>query len=297
MRARLGLAAIVVATGCGRLRFDDHGDGTAPDGTTPDSGCTLGPWSAPRALTELSSSSDEYGPWLSADRLTAVFSSDRTGGFAVYVAQRATVQSPFDAPAVIALGSSTYGDPYLSPDGLTLWIDSTPAATILRSTRATVTAGFAAPVVETELAIGHDEYNPSLSLDQLRIAFDTLTTPQVIYIATRGSAIDPFNSPQPTPSLDVAEQNCCVSFSGDGSFVLIASDLDSPSVLHIYQATDHGDGTFGAPAEFAPTLVDGGGTVDSDPYITPGGDAVIFTSARSPSLGGDDLFEIDRDCL
>ena len=69
-----------------------------------------------------------------------------------------------------------------------------------------------------------------------------------------------FNAPQATPSLDVADENCCVSFSGDGTFVLIGSDLDTPSVLHIYQAADNGDGTFGQPTEFAPTLVDSDGT-------------------------------------
>ncbi len=292
VRASFLLAAIVVATGCGRVRFDDRGDAEPSD-----AGCTFGPWTAPRALTELASTSDEYGPWLSADRLTAVFASDRSGGFEILTAQRATVQSPFAAPTVIALGPSTYGDPYVSPDGLTLWLDSEPTVTILQSTRATVGAAFGAPVVETELALGRDEFNPSLSLDQLRIAFDTLTTPQVVYIATRGRVIDPFDAPQPVPSLEVAAQNCCVSFSGDGTFVLIASDLDTPSVLHIYQAADNGDGTFGAPVEFAPTLVGSDGTNDSDPYITPSGDAVIFGSERAPSLGGYDLFEIDRECL
>ncbi len=295
MRPGRVLATIGVATGCGRLRFDDHD--LAPDGTTADAGCTLGPWSSPRALTELSSSGEDYGPWLSADRLTAVFTSDRSGGFEIMIAQRATVQSPFEAPTVIPLGPSTYGDPYLSPDGLALWLDSEPSVTILSSTRASVTDDFAVAVVETELATGGDEFNPSLSVDQRRIAFDNLTTPQVIYIATRGSALDPFNPPQPTPSLQVSAQACCVSFSGDGSFVLLASDLDTPSVLHIYQAADNGDGTFGTPSEFAPTLVDSDGKLDADPYITPGGDAVIFASARSPNLGGDDLFEIDRECL
>jgi hypothetical protein len=292
MRATLVLATIVVATGCGRLRFDD-----LRDASPSDPGCTLGPWSSPRALTEISSTGEDYGPWLSADRLTVLFSSDRSGTFEIMIAQRATVQSPFDAPTLIPLGASSYGDPYLSADGLTLWIDSEPATTILRSTRASTTDSFGLPVVETELATGDDEYNPSLSLDQLRIGFDNLQSPQIIYLATRGSAVDTFNAPQPTPSLDVAEQNCCVSFSGDGTFVLLASDLDTPNVLHIYQAADHGDGTFGQPVEFAPTLVDSDGTQDSDPYITPGGDAVIFASLRAPNLGGFDLFETDRECL
>jgi hypothetical protein len=297
MRARLVLAAIAVATGCGRLRFDDHGDGIPPDGTTiADSGCTLGPWSSPRALTELSSSSDDYGPWLSADRLTAVFSSDRTGAFAIYIAQRSTVQSPFAAPTVIPLGASTYGDPYLSPDGLTLWVD-TDSTAILSARRATVTDAFATPIVEAELAVGGAEFNPSLSLDQLQIAFDVTESPEVIYTATRGSATDPFNAPVLAPGLNLGEQNCCMSFSGDGTFVLLGSDIATPGVQHIFQAADHGDGTFGQLLEFPPTLVDSNGTDDSDPYITPGGDAVIFASRRGPSLGGYDVFEIDRDCL
>ena len=50
-------------------------------------------------------------------------------------------------------------------------------------------------------------------------------------------------------------------------------------------------------SSFAPTLVDSDGMDDSDPYVTPGGDAVIFGSRRAPSLGGYDLFEIDRECL
>ncbi len=292
MRATLVLAALGLANGCGRLRFADLGD-AAP----LDAGCTFGPWSAPRPLTELSSTADDYGPWLSPDRLTALVSSNISGDFQILLAQRATVQSPFTAPTVIPLGPGAYGDPWLSPDGLTLWIDSSPATSILSATRASVSEAFATPIVETELALGKPEVNPGLSLDQLTIAFDTLTTPQHIYIATRTSVADAFSAPQSPPSLDVATQQCCVSFSGDGTFMLLGSDLATPGVKHIVQVADNGDGTFGAPIEFAPTLVGNDGTDDTDPYITPGGDAVIFASQRAPGLGSHDIFEVDRECL
>jgi hypothetical protein len=283
--------AIVVAAGCGRLRFDDHDSGDAGGDASV---CV---WTAPRALTELDSASNEYGPWLSADELEIVFSSDRDGLFKVYTAQRSTLTAPFGAAEIIDLGASGFGDPYLSPDALTLWVDDTADQTILSASRATTDEPFAAPVIETELAIGQDEYNPGLSLDQLTITFDTATTtPDVIYRATRGVPSGPFSAPQPVPALDTGTQNCCVSFSGDGSFVLIGTDVGSPGMLHIFQSDVLADGTFGTPFEFSPTLVDGGGAVDSDPYITPGGDAVVFVSTRLPSVGEYDLFEVDRDC-
>ncbi len=288
------VAALGLATGCGRVDFDDR-----LDGGPADADCTFGSWSNPRPLTELSSSADDYGPWLSPDRLTALWSSDISGAFQILTAQRATVLSPFAAPTVIPLGSDAYADPWLSPDGLTLWLDRSPAASILSATRTSVSEDFATPVVESELELpaGSSEVNPGLSLDQLTIAFDTLTTPQHIYMATRASITDPFSAPQSPPSLDLGSENCCTSFSADRTFVLIGSDLATPGVQHIFQLADNGDGTFGAPVEFAPTLVGNDGTDDSDPYITPRGDAIIFASGRAPNLGLHDIWEIDRDCL
>lgn len=286
--------AVLLLVSCGRLRFDAHDVADAHTDADDGSACV---WTVPRALTELDSTTNEFGPWLSADKLTIVFSSDRGGLFKVYTAQRSSLLSAFGAPTVIDLGSASFGDPYLSPDALTLWVDDTADHTILSASRATPADAFGAPVVETELAVGADEYNPGLSLDQLTITFDTATsTPDVIYRATRGVPSGPFGTPQPVTALDTGTQNCCVSFAGDGSFVLIGTDVGSPGMQHIFESDVASDGTFGPPFEFALTLVDGGGAIDSDPYITPDGNAVVFVSTRLPSVGEYDLFEIDRNC-
>jgi WD40 repeat protein len=64
-------ALLLTSAACGRVGFD------ARRGV--DAGCTLGPWSTPVELTQLSSDKSEFGPVLAPDGLTLYFHSNRPG--------------------------------------------------------------------------------------------------------------------------------------------------------------------------------------------------------------------------
>jgi hypothetical protein len=88
---------------------------------------TADAWPAPVKLAELLPDipANATDPWLSADGLTVVFSTTRTGGAGdldLWQATRPTRAAPFSPPVWIA-GPNTAArerDPWLAPDGRTL---------------------------------------------------------------------------------------------------------------------------------------------------------------------------------
>jgi hypothetical protein len=70
---------MLIMAGCGRIDFNGLGvDGaTGIDTPTGDGVAGFGPWSPPRRLTELNSSSDDVNPSISADGLELYFASTR----------------------------------------------------------------------------------------------------------------------------------------------------------------------------------------------------------------------------
>ena len=96
---------------------------------------TAGSFGAPTPLTEVSSTTAEFLPALSDDRLTIYFGSDRAnvaakGGTEIWVARRATATTPFAAPQLVAELNTALEDfpVWLSPDSCTLYFSSGPAA-------------------------------------------------------------------------------------------------------------------------------------------------------------------------
>ena len=60
------------------------------------------PWSPPSPIDELNSGAGEFAGYVSVDRLTVIFHSDREGDFDLYIARRRSEVDPFDPPEPIA---------------------------------------------------------------------------------------------------------------------------------------------------------------------------------------------------
>jgi hypothetical protein len=97
----------------------------------------------PVAVTELNSSGNDAGIFLTPDGLVALFGSDRPGssGVDIYRAIRANVNSPFSTPKPVSAVNSTADDldPQLTADGQELFFASTRNGTDYRIWRSAVT--------------------------------------------------------------------------------------------------------------------------------------------------------------
>ena len=95
-------------------------------------GTTAAPWDTPIPISEVNSTSTDCDPILSADHLTLYFRSDRSGNAELYTATRASVGSPFDAPAPISeLDTPGFeSDPWVSPDGHHIFFASDRSGTL-----------------------------------------------------------------------------------------------------------------------------------------------------------------------
>jgi hypothetical protein len=96
------------------------------------------------AVTELNSSGNDAGIFLTPDGLVALFASDRSGGLGgvdIYRSVRADVSSPFSTPKLVSEVSSTADDidPQLTADGQELFFASNRNSTNYRIWRSAVT--------------------------------------------------------------------------------------------------------------------------------------------------------------
>jgi hypothetical protein len=264
---------------------------------TPDGGVdtTCGPWSAPRRLAELAvMPNDQYGPSLSSDRLEVLYSIDYLGLY-VYRARRTALDQPFGASALVGFGSSQ-NDPFVTADGLAVYFEWSGLQV---ATRTDLTSEFANDRSVDAINAGGLVKNPALTGDELTMVFDSdrgIGGRLQPFLTTRSSTADMFGWTVPVrfDALDGPGEESHVTFAGDGSFLLFASDRASPGVLHVYRS-DFIAGAWTVPVPFAPTI--GSDGFEADPYLTPDTRTLLFSSSRTGStVGGSNLYEMDREC-
>ncbi|MDX2087266.1 MAG: hypothetical protein SFX73_05430 [Kofleriaceae bacterium] len=182
--------------------------------TKSDPGAT---WTAPILVPELSSTGLEYRTSLSGDARISVFNSTRSGALELWLAEREDPEVPFGPPTqdLLANLTTTTGDydPELSVDGLTLYftrqVDG--GRRLMRTTRATTSAAFDAPVELGEY--GSDVHDPSLSPDQLVISYVVFTPPQRVEYRSRADIGQDFGEPTQLASVHEASD---LELSPDG---------------------------------------------------------------------------------
>ncbi len=111
-------------------------------------------WSAPMNLSDLNSDSFEIGPALSADGLSLVFTSGRSGNSELWESHRAALDAPWSPPRNLGsvINSPAFqGWSELSRDGLSLIFNSnrtggSPSGPIWITTRPTISDEWSSPV-------------------------------------------------------------------------------------------------------------------------------------------------------
>jgi Tol biopolymer transport system component len=198
------------------------------------------PWSTPTALPlGPNSSSHEVQPYLSANRLSLYFSSNRDGGsgkYDLWMCRRTSIQEPFGE--VVNLGqevNSSQNDLslVLTDDELTLYLISNRGTSnrsdqIYKSTRSSVQQSFGVPVVipfDTK-AMGDD---PWITPDGLSMYFSA-NRPQGLgstdlYESHRTNIDLTFSEPRNLGAIinSPLEDSDC-TFSGDGTFLIFQSN-------------------------------------------------------------------------
>jgi Tol biopolymer transport system component len=207
--------APLLACSSGAQPNDAGGDVVAPVDASSDAPAESGfppcdtskPFGAPALIAELSTPANDLFPRLTPDELTVYLeryaSSDAgtggIGGSDLFVATRATVASPFGAPALVKGGINGSGnefDPSVTGDDLTLFFASTRAGgaggvDVWMASRADTSGTFTNVTNLAALNTGANEHTPYVLADGLTLYF-TGTLGSALQRATRASSSAPF---------------------------------------------------------------------------------------------------------
>jgi WD40-like Beta Propeller Repeat len=275
-------------------------------------------WSVPVNLgAVINSTSDEDGASLSRDRLTLYFSSNRPGGFGgadLYVSRRNSVNEEWGQPLNLGLVNSIADDtaPNLSRDGHWLYFMSRRQGSLAN----------AAGVVGFDIWVSHREHvhddfdwaHPihleppvnSTSFDQNPFLFDNddVGVPQLFFARTTPTGNDifvsnllpdgTFGSPNPIAELNspLSDAGPSVRFDGLEIFFfsrrtggLGNSDLWTATRNTVFDP-------WSMPVNLGPVV--NSVALDFDPHIASDRETLYFTSTRTGTLGGWDLYMSTR---
>lgn len=187
---------------------------------------------------------DDFGPSLSADRLTLLFARVVDGRQELFTAIRDSVGETFRLPAhlgEIRSGNST--TPILSRNGLHLYFASDMSGDweIWHASRFEVTAQFGDVKSLTEVNSRASELRPWLDAGELNLYFESdrnATTGPDIWRATRRSASDPFDNPVQVPGMAEAGVEGSPSLTPDGLTLFYLADAGASTATRtLYRAS------------------------------------------------------------
>lgn len=192
---------------------------------------------APTRDDAFSSSMGESKLSITADGLTAIVGSDRTGtagGIDIWEATRATKTDTWPTMTrnrVMMLESTGNDhDPTISADGLHIYYaPDNGGQKIFLASRANRTSNFGAPVEVTPLTSGTGDADPSPTPDERIIVFSsnrTLTGAGAtnLWYSTRALASGTFSAPQPVPDLNTDANEGDPHLSSDGCRIYFGRD-------------------------------------------------------------------------
>lgn len=207
-------------------------------------------------VVNLDTTSDEGRAALSGDGKLVVFSSNRgatSGPFQLFVAKRNAVADPFGSPvapdqvlvASVNTAGDNYYDPFLSPDGLHLYVAPVLGGKqqIALATRAAgQNFGPAAALRVVNSSTSSADADPALSPDERILVFSSLRAAGSglggtnLWYATRPSAADDFTAPQLIPGVNSSVQDGDPMLSADGCELYFASNRAGDGKYHLFRA-------------------------------------------------------------
>jgi Tol biopolymer transport system component len=250
---------------------------------------------AARKLEILNTPADESGPWLSDDRRELLFASDRDGSFDLYRATREDIELPFHPPVKLAGDvntSESEADPFVMPDGKTVWFSSQRRGSgygqIYVATRRSRDSG--------ELTLDHEATelgearHPTLTADGLTIYYEAYSgIYPAVFTATRSSTSKPFGPGRVMTEIEVELLEFTPSVSADGKTLIFgtAPPNDTARLMRAYRGSD---GLFGTPEAVDEVPAPSSGS-DTSPFLMPDGKTIAFASNRNPTGTNDyDLY-------
>ena len=301
MRVWFGLA---LCAGCS-FQHGVASSGDVPDASTSDAPLAdsapvpvfpTGPFGTPTLVPISLSGVRDDDVTLTGDMLEMYFESDReaVGQSDIYMARRASVTDPWPTPKRVTELSTTYLETSMevSPDGLTIYFSSNrpPASNIdvFVATRANRSSPWSEPTLVSALSSASNDYNAQPWSDT--VLYMTSDRAPVrggsdVFRATRGQPSSAWSAPVIVPGLDTsyyegeafADATGAIWFTGDAE-----GDDD------LWRAEPNGDGTF-KPAQLVTEI--GTPASENDPWLSPDGHTLYFTSNRNGSL---DIFVAHR---
>lgn len=176
---------------------------------------------------------NQYNPAISADGLTLLFASVRSGGTGdndIYQATRAAPTDDFTAIRLAPNVNTTASEvqPYLTRDGTTLYfVRTVSSAQVVFRAIGSATVGFANPSMVTELHGPTNDTDPVLSADGLTVFWGSDrsggTGDVDVWQAQRTTPSGTFGQPAPVTSVNTAGFDSPSDVSADGCRLYLTS--------------------------------------------------------------------------
>jgi Tol biopolymer transport system component len=282
----VALAACEARLGGNRLGpvNDANGDATVePDTLEPDAKIPFGPWSAPTPVDITPATDDD--PSLTGDQLELYFNRAND----IFVTKRAQVTDPWGPITLVSelsVASITETTPEVTYDGLTIFLASnraplTGVLDIYVATRASRAQPFGTPTKVNELTTVEREA-ATASGDGLIMVFESNRNGNNdTFIAERPTAAVAFGTPAPVTAVNTASSDGNPMLSADGLELFINSDRTTDNELYVSVRASTSD-AFPAPTPIAE--LNDPAADDQDPWISPDGRTLYFTSNRDGAI-------------
>lgn len=284
---------VAALAGCGFSVPAGGAPGDAPRSDAPrdaadapvDMVVPLGPWGTPTPITEISGGGAEDDPTLTGDMLEVYFNLNGD----IYGSTRASVTSPWPTPVPIAAVNSTTATETtceVSPDGLELFFSSSRIGgaggqDIYVSSRASRGLPFGAPVRLADLATSTDDVTPTTFTNGALVMYlSSLRAGSLdLYRSTRPTRTDPWSTPVLVSELQTSGTETEPTLTPSDTFMILSGDGPGGRDLFMTSRAAPSD-PWDTPVPITELNT---GTSEEDPWLSPDGRTLVFSSNRGGS--------------